>query len=237
MTNRGIKQDFIFNMLFWSFIFGILGARLYYVVFNFQEYIKDPIEIIKIWNGGLAIHGGLLAGVLTCYLYCKRYNVRPLRMCDLIVVPLLLGQAIGRWGNFFNQEAHGAATTVAKLKSLFIPDFIINGMQIDGVYYFPTFFFESIVCLVSFLVLCIIRRGKYTKVGSMTASYLMIYGVLRFFIEIERTDALMIAGFKMAQIVSVIMFIIGLVLMMYISRKPKFDDLYNDRTNVDEIRF
>jgi phosphatidylglycerol:prolipoprotein diacylglycerol transferase len=233
----GIKKDFVFNMLFWSFIFGILGARLYYVIFNFQEYIKDPIEIIKIWNGGLAIHGGLLAGVLTSYLYCKKYNVRPLRMCDLVCVPLLLGQAIGRWGNFFNQEAHGAATTVAKLKSLFIPQPIIDGMQIDGVYYFPTFFFESVICFVAFIILCIVRRGKYTKVGSMTASYLMIYGVLRFFIEIERTDGLMIAGFKMAQIVSVIMFIIGLVLMMYISRKPKFVDLYNDRTNVDEIRF
>ena len=233
----GVKKDFIFNMLFWSFVFGILGARLYYVVFNFQEYIKDPIEIIKIWNGGLAIHGGLLAGVLTSYLYCKKYNVRPLRMCDLIVVPLLLGQAIGRWGNFFNQEAHGAATTVAKLQSILVPQFVIDGMQIDGVYYFPTFWFESIVCFVAFIILCIARRSKYTKVGSMTASYLMIYGVLRFFIEIERTDALMIAGFKMAQIVSIIMFIIGLVLMMFISKKPKFDDLYNDTTNVDEIRF
>ena len=233
----GVKKDFIFNMLFWSFVFGILGARLYYVVFNVQEYIKDPIEIIKIWNGGLAIHGGLLAGVLTSYLYCKKYNVRPLRMCDLIVVPLLLGQAIGRWGNFFNQEAHGAATTVAKLQSIFVPQFVIDGMQIDGVYYFPTFWFESIVCFIAFIILCIVRRSKYTKVGSMTASYLMIYGVLRFFIEIERTDALMIAGFKMAQIVSIIMFIIGLVLMMFISKKPKFDDLYNDTTNVDEIRF
>lgn len=233
----GVKKDFLFNMLFWAFIFGILGARLYYVIFNFQEYIKDPIEIIKIWNGGLAIHGGLLAGVLTCYLYCKRYNVRPLRMCDIVAVPVLLGQAIGRWGNFFNQEAHGAATTVAKLQSLLVPQPVINGMQIDGVYYFPTFWFESIVCLIAFIVLCIIRRGKYTKVGSMTAAYLMIYGTLRFFIEMQRTDALMIAGFRMAQIVSVIMFIVGLVLMMYISRKPKFDDLYNDKSNIDEIRF
>ena len=233
----GVKKDFLFNMLFWAFIFGILGARLYYVIFNFQEYIKDPIEIIKIWNGGLAIHGGLLAGVLTCYLYCKRYNVRPLRMCDIVAVPVLLGQSIGRWGNFFNQEAHGAATTHAKLQGLLAPQPVINGMQIDGVYYFPTFWFESIVCLIAFIVLCIIRRGKYTKVGSMTAAYLMIYGVLRFFIEMQRTDALMIAGFRMAQIVSVIMFIVGLVLMMYISRKPKFDDLYNDKSNIDEIRF
>ena len=158
-------------------------------------------------------------------------------MCDIVAVPVLLGQAIGRWGNFFNQEAHGAATTVAKLQSLLVPQPVINGMQIDGVYYFPTFWFESIVCLIAFIVLCIIRRGKYTKVGSMTAAYLMIYGTLRFFIEMQRTDALMIAGFRMAQIVSVIMFIVGLVLMMYISRKPKFDDLYNDKSNIDEIRF
>lgn len=232
-----IKGEFIFNMLFWALIFGIIGARLYYVAFNWDMFKSNPIDILKVWNGGLAIHGGLIAGLITIILYTKKYKVRTVRVLDFVVVPLLLGQAIGRWGNFFNQEAHGAATTIAKLKSLFVPDFIIEGMTIDGVTYMPTFFFESICCLAAFIILLFVRRGKYTKVGTMTASYLMIYGVIRFFIEMSRTDALMLGGFKVAQIVSVIMFLIGLGMVMFISRKGKFEDLYNDASNVNEIRF
>jgi len=233
----GIPREFIFNMLFWALIAGIIGARLYYVLFNLDVYLKDPIEILKIWHGGLAIHGGLIFGLLAIILYCKKYKVRLVRVLDFVVVPLLLGQAIGRWGNFFNQEAHGAATTVAKLKALYIPDFIVDGMTIDGIVYTPTFLYESIVCLIAFIVLMIVRRGKYNKVGTMTASYLIIYGVLRFFIEMSRTDALMIGGFKVAQIVSVIMVIIGLGMIMVITKRGVFEDLYNDPENSTDIRF
>lgn len=233
----GIPRDFIFNMLFWSLIVGIIGARLYYVLFNLEVYLADPIEIFKVWHGGLAIHGGLIAGLITILLYSKKYKVRTVRILDFLVVPLLLGQAIGRWGNFFNQEAHGAATTIAHLKTLLIPDFIIKGMTIDGVIYTPTFLYESIVCLIAFIVLLIIRRGKYVKVGTMTASYLIIYGVLRFFIEMSRTDALMIAGFKIAQIVSAIMIIIGIGMIMIITKRGKFEDLYNDTDNSTNIRY
>ena len=233
----GVQRTFIFNMLFWALIFGIIGARLYYVLFNLDIYLKNPIEILKVWNGGLAIHGGLIFGLITIVLYCKKYKVRLVRMLDFLVVPLLLGQAIGRWGNFFNQEAHGAATTAAYLQRLFIPDFIINGMTIDGVVYTPTFLYESIVCLVAFIVLLFVRRGKYTKVGTPTAAYLIIYGVLRFFIEVSRTDALMIGGFKIAQIVSVIMIIFGLGMIMLITKKGKFEDRYNDKDNDLNIRF
>ncbi len=118
-----------------------------------------------------------------------------------------------------------------------IPDFIIEGMTIDGVVYTPTFLYESIVCLIAFIVLLFIRRGKYTKVGTMTASYLMIYGILRFFIETSRTDALMIGGFRVAQIVSVIMVIFGLGMIMLISKKGKFEDRYNDPENSLNIRY
>lgn len=232
-----INKSFVFNMLFWALIFGIIGARLYYVIFNMNTYLKDPKEILMIWHGGLAIHGGILAGLLVIFLYCKKYGMRTVRFLDFYTVPLLLGQAIGRWGNFFNQEAHGAATTVENLKALMLPDFIIKGMTIDGVVYTPTFLFESVVCFIAFLILLFIRRGKYTKVGTLTASYLMIYGGLRFFIEMSRTDALMIGPFKIAQIVSVIMFIIGLAMIMLISKKGKFEDLYNDAENMQELRF
>lgn len=233
----GIKKEFIFNMLFWALIIGVIGARLYYVAFNWNMFSGDYLEIFKVWNGGLAIHGGLIFGLITIILYCKKYNVRTIRVLDFIVVPLLLAQAIGRWGNFFNQEAHGAATTVALLKSIAIPDFIIKGMTIDGVVYTPTFLYESVVCFISFVILLFVRRGKYIKVGTLTASYLIIYGVLRFFIEMSRTDALMIGGFKIAQIVSAIMFIVGLGIIMFTSRKGKFEDLYNDQANMNEVRF
>lgn len=233
----GIDRAFIFNMLFWALIAGIIGARLYYVIFNFNIFKDNPIDIIKIWNGGLAIHGGLIAGLITIAFYCKKYKVRLIRILDFIVVPLLLGQAIGRWGNFFNSEAHGAATTVAHLKSLLVPDFVIEGMTIDGVLYSPSFYFESISCLLAFIVLCFVRRGKYIKVGTMTGAYLMIYGTIRFFIEIGRTDSLMLGGFKVAQIVSVIMFLFGLGIIMIISRKGKFEDLYNDVNNKETLRF
>lgn len=233
----GIQREYIFNMMFWALIFGIVGARLYYVIFNIDMFINDPIEILRVWNGGLAIHGGLLAGLISIVLYCKKYKVRVVRILDFIAVPLLLGQAIGRWGNFFNGEAHGAATTVAHLKSLFVPDFVIEGMTIDGVLYTPSFYFESIACLLAFVILLFVRRGKYIKVGTMTAAYLMIYGIVRFFIEMGRTDALMLGGFKVAQIVSVIMFLIGLGMVMIISRRGKFEDLYNDSNNIDTLRF
>lgn len=233
----GMTREFIFNALFWALIFGVIGARLYYCVFNYDIYLKNPIEILKIWNGGLAIHGGLIFGLITLAIYCKKYKVRLIRVLDLIVVPLLFAQAIGRWGNFFNQEAHGAVTTVATLKSLFVPDFIIQGMTIDGIVYTPTFLFESIGCLISFIILLFVRRSKYLKVGSLTGAYLVIYGVLRFFIEMSRTDALLLGGFKVAQIVSVIMVIIGIGIFMFNSRKAKFDDLYNDSSNINEIKF
>ena len=237
-ANRfGMTREFIFNALFWALILGVIGARLYYCVFNLDIYLKDPIEIVKIWKGELAIHGGLIFGLITLALYCKKYKVRLIRMLDFIVVPLLLAQAIGRWGNFFNQEAHGAVTTIETLKALFIPDFIIEGMTIDGIVYTPTFLYESIVCFVSFIILLFVRRSKYLKVGSLTGAYLLIYGVLRFFIEMSRTDALMLGGFKVAQIVSVIMVIIAVGIFMFNSRKAKFDDLYNDSNNINEIKF
>lgn len=236
-TKLEINKGFIFNMMFWTLIIGIIGARLYYCIFNWSMYKDNPIEILMIWNGGLAIHGGLLFGLITSSLYCKRYDVRLLRISDIIVPSLILAQAIGRWGNFFNQEAHGAATTALNLKALFVPQFVINGMTIDGVVYFPTFFFESVACLAVFILLIIIRRNKYLHVGTLSGIYLLAYGAIRFFIEISRTDSLMLGGFKVAQIVSVIMFIIGLGIIMINSRKGRFEDLYNDSSNSTNINF
>ena len=232
-----IEKDFIFNLLFWTLIFGILGARIYYVMFNWDYYGSNLNEILKIWNGGLAIHGGIIAGLLTIIVYTKKYDLRTVRYLDFIVPGLIIGQSIGRWGNFFNSEAHGLATSLEHLQNLHIPQFVINGMKINGVYYTPTFFYESIVCFIGFIIICILRRNKYTKVGTPTALYLIIYGIIRFFIERVRTDALMFVGFRMAMIVSVAMVVVGLIMIIINSRKGKFEDLYNDKNNKEVIRF
>ncbi len=224
-----INKDFLFNMAFWTIIFGILGARIYYVIFNFHLYQDDFLSVFKIWEGGLAIHGGIIAGIITIAIYCSRYKFRLIRILDLCAPSLLIAQAIGRWGNFFNGEAHGMATTLEHLQKLHIPSFIIKGMNIAGIYYEPTFLYESLLCIVGFIFIIFLRRLKYIKVGFPTAFYLMYYSICRFFIESMRTDSLMLGGFKVAQIISVILFITGIVIIINCSRKGKFEDLYNNK--------
>ena len=231
----GYPSDFVFNVCFWSIIVGIIGARLYYVVFNLDLY-TNFWDIFKIWEGGLAIHGGIIFGAITCYLYCKKYRVRTVRMFDFIAPALLLAQAIGRWGNFFNGEAHGAVTSLESLQNLHIPEFIIDGMYIGGAHYQPTFLYESLWCLLGVIILLIVRRLKVTKVGQPTALYLMWYGLGRFFIETMRTDSLMLGGFKVAQIVSVIMILIGLIVIMITGRKGRYEDLY-DQDEKETVKF
>ena len=139
-----ISDNFITNLLFWTIILGIIGARLYYVIFEWDYYSIHPNEIIKIWEGGLAIHGGILFGALFIIFYTAKYKVKTFKITDIFVPALLLGQSIGRWGNFFNKEAHGPQTTLEFLEKLNLPQFIIDGMYINGVYYHPTFLYESL---------------------------------------------------------------------------------------------
>lgn len=226
----GVSGDFLFNMCFWAIIMGIIGARVYYVLFNL-EYYTNIVDVFKVWEGGLAIHGGLIAGLITIVVYCKKYNARFLRVFDFCAPAVMLAQAIGRWGNFFNGEAHGAVTTLAHLQDLHIPEFVIEGMNIGGNYYEPTFFYESLWCFLGVIILLIIRRLKYTKVGQPFAFYLMWYGVGRFVIEGMRTDSLMFGGFKVAQIISVVMVFVGLVILMIRSRRGRYEDLYNQEEN------
>ena len=158
---KGFTEDFMNNLFFYTIICAIIGARLYYVAFNFAEYQDDLLGILRIWEGGLAIHGGIIGGLLFISYYAKKYKVNLLLLLDIIVVGLILGQIIGRWGNFMNSEAYGPMTTYATLKKLLIPEFIIKGMSINGVYYHPTFWYESILNLVGLIILLIIRKGKY----------------------------------------------------------------------------
>jgi len=233
----GISKDFIFNLCFWSVIAGLIGARFWFVIFNWSYYSNNLGEIIRTWNGGLAIHGGVIFGIITAYLYCKKYKVSVMRYLDIMALPLLFGQSIGRWGNFFNQEAHGAATTAEHITNFFTPNFVVEGMYIDGVYYTPTFYYEFLAGMILFFILIFVRRSQFIKIGTITGLYLIGHGVIRFIIEMTRTDALMLGGFRVAQIVSVTMFIIGVVIVMINSRKNKFEDLYNDTSNIEKSTF
>lgn len=233
-----LSKDFMFNLLFYTILFGIIGARLYFVLFNLDYYLANPSEIIMVWKGGLAIHGGIIFGLATILIYCFKYKVNILRILDIIVVSLILAQAIGRWGNFFNGEAHGPVTTLAYLQGLHLPDFIIKGMYINGEYFIPTFLFESLWCLVGFVVLFVFRKWKYCKIGQTTSLYLVWYGAGRLFIESLRTDSLMLFDFKMAQIISILMILVGVVLFAIVSKKGnKLENLYNDDSHPENIRF
>ncbi len=234
---NGISTSNITDMCITLVIICIWGARAYYCLFNLDYYKENIIDIFKIWEGGLAIHGGILVGILIILLFCKKYKFRFIRLLDFMAPALLLGQAIGRWGNFFNGEAHGFEVAPEILKTYLIPKFIIDGMTIDGVTYAPTFLYESFACLVLFILFMIIRKYKYLKVGTLSALYFMGYGIIRFFIEYQRVDALKIGDFRVAQVISVISFIVGLTILINNSRKGKLDDLYNDRENMPNIKY
>ena len=227
-----INKDDLFDVAFWTIIIGIIGARLYYVIFNLELYSPEPLSILYVWEGGLAIHGGIIFGSITLFLTCKKKKLDFIRILDISVVPMLLAQAIGRWGNFFNSEAHGIVTSLEHLKDMHIPNFIINGMYIEGFYYLPTFLYESLWCVLGFIIIFFLRRLKYIKKGMPTCFYLIWYSIGRLYIESLRTDSLMMGGFRVAQIVSIIMFLTGFVYLIYLFRKEKYEGLYNKENEV-----
>ena len=221
---KGIDSDVIFDLGFYTVVFGIVGARLYYVLFNLDYVRNNILEVFKIWNGGLAIHGGILLGLITIIIFAKVRKIKILKLTDIVVTSLILGQAIGRWGNFFNSEAHGPVTTLNNLRSLrIIPSFVIKGMKIDGVYYHPTFYYECLWCLLGFIIIILIRWFyKNIKDGHITCIYLMWYSIGRFFIESLRTDSLMLGKYKMAQVISIVIFVISFIAFIVIlCKNPK----------------
>lgn len=222
---QGLPKEFISDLIFYTLIIGILGARVYYCVFNLDYYLANPSEILKIYNGGLAIHGGVIAGLIFVYFYTKKKNVSFIKILDIVAPAVIIAQSFGRWGNFFNQEAHGGITTYQNLKNMHIPEFIINGMHIEGKYYYPTFFFESIWCLIGFIILMIARRNKNLRKGFQIGFYFIWYGLGRFFIEAFRTDSLMFFGLKIAQIVSLIGIIIGIIIIVTNRNKKYYNEM------------
>lgn len=213
---KKIDPDAIIDFILIAFPLAILGARLYYVIFEWGYYSQNLGEIFAIWNGGIAIYGGLLTGALVLYLFSRRRLIEPIDFLDIAAPSVMIAQSIGRWGNFFNQEAYGAA-----VKSLnYLPSFIRDQMYIDGSYRQPTFLYESIWNLLGFLLILILRRKpQFLRQGEVTAFYLIWYGFGRMIIEGMRTDSLMFAGLRVSQWLSMILILVGLAIIIYQRRK------------------
>lgn len=210
-AKRQNKKTYFDNLIFYLVIIGIIGARIYYVIFQFDSYRYNLLDILKIWEGGLAIYGGIIAGALFTVCYTKKYKEKVIKTTDILVPGLIIGQAIGRWGNFFNGEAHGTQVSLAFLQRLHIPKFIINGMYINNTYYHPTFLYESIWCSLGFIILLIVRKIVQRKKDILTYIYFIWYGVGRFLIESLRTDSLYIGKIRISQLVSLILIILGII--------------------------
>lgn len=216
----GVK-DYITDLITPGVILGIIGARLYYVIFNFELYIDDPLSIFKIWEGGIAIYGAIIGGLIAIIYHAKKNKKSIIKTTDIIAPGLILAQSIGRWGNFFNQEAHGTAVTLNFLQKLHLPNFIIEGLYINGSYYHPTFLYESLWCLLGFIVLITIRKLTNRKTGYTTYSYFIWYGIGRMFIEGLRTDSLYLGNIRISQLVSLILIITGIIAIVITTIKDK----------------
>ena len=232
LKKQGMDIKKLENMFFYTIICGLVGARIWYVLFNLDYYSSNILEIFQVWHGGLAIHGGLFGGLAFLYFYCKKKDIHFLKVYDMVMPAVLIGQIIGRWGNFFNGEAHGGEVTRAFLEKLCIPDFIIKGMFIQGKYYHPTFLYESVLNLIVLIFILILRRHKKIKEGMVFSIYLMGYGIIRFFIEGLRTDSLMLGNIRVAQAISILFFIIGLVLMIISIKKNDYYNKVEDRKEI-----
>lgn len=214
---RGISFDDVLTAFLITFPIAVIGARIYYVIFEFNNYYKDNLgDIFNIRQGGLAIHGGIIATAITVYIFGKKKNLNFLNLMDIAAPSLILAQAIGRWGNFFNQEAHGGPVSKEFISKF--PEFIQRGMFINGTYYHPTFLYESIWNLAVFFLLFYLIH-KVEKRGIVFFSYLGLYSLGRFFIEGLRTDSLMIGPLRTAQLISIVGVLICIVGLIVINRR------------------
>jgi phosphatidylglycerol:prolipoprotein diacylglycerol transferase len=209
---RDVDYDMLLNAVLITLPISIIGARLYYVVFEFSYYKNNLIEVFNIRQGGLAIHGGIIFGLIAALIYTNNKKINFLKMIDVAAPSIILAQALGRWGNFFNQEAHGGPVTYEFIVRF--PEFIQNGMHIEGIYYHPTFLYESIWNLIVFVILVILIK-KVKKDGMVFFTYIGLYSIGRFFVEGLRTDSLMLGPIRIAQLVSlsgVVMWIVFLII-------------------------
>lgn len=212
-----IDPDRLIDVTLVSTLFAFIGARLYFVIFSSDaSYLKDPLSILYVWKGGLAIYGGIIFGFATAIWMCRVRKVNVLAAFDIASLGFLIGQGIGRWGNFFNQEAFGANTSdtyllgmtgsIIKTGATATSSFNTSGLV------HPTFLYESFWCLLGLLVLHLISKKAYKFKGEIFSLYIMWYGLGRFFIEGLRTDSLYFGAIRISQLVAILSIIAGLVL-------------------------
>lgn len=221
---HGLTSDKMLNFCLICIPSGVIGARIYYVIFNWDYFAGDLSHIFNTRSGGLAIHGGLIFGFLAGAVLCRFWKERPLNVLDLAIPTVALAQSIGRWGNFFNSEAHGGPTDLPW------------AIKVDGINVHPTFLYESVWCFLLFFVLIFIdNRRKFE--GQTLLIYCILYSIERFFVEGLRTDSLMFMGvIKQAQLLSGVVIIISVVVYIYLNKrsgKPGFlsEDGKNTRVN------
>ena len=227
----GLKEDDIYDVMIWLIPCSIIGARAYYVLFQLGYYVQHPDEIFALRNGGLAIYGGVIAGALTAYLVCRRKKIPIPAMLDCLAYGLLIGQIIGRWGNFLNREAFGAETEIFCRMGLTDA----NGTTI---YVHPTFLYESLWNLgVLLFLLWFEKAGKRRFDGHCITLYFLLYGLGRFWIEGLRTDSLYLGGtgIRVSQALSLVLVLASLALLIYKHSQPfSPGDLYVNRVAAQE---
>jgi phosphatidylglycerol---prolipoprotein diacylglyceryl transferase len=231
---RGVDPDLVGDLIIWLVIAAIPSARIYYVVFEWPQYSQHPEDIIAVWKGGIAIHGAIIGGTIAAIIFSRINKVSVWQLIDLIVPSLILGQAIGRWGNFFNSEAFGRPTDVPW--KLFIPPANRPLDYLNYDFFHPTFLYESIwnlgvFALLLWLFFWGLRNSDRLKVGTLTCFYLITYSLGRFWIEGLRTDSLTIGFLRIAQIISLTAIAFGILglIWLYILKRPLLDTVRKEK--------
>lgn len=244
----GIKEDVILDGFILGMLIGIIGARIYYVIFQWSYFKHDWVSIFMLRDGGLAIHGGIIAAAIFILIFCKVRKIDPLKIGEIVAPGFFIGQIIGRFGNFFNQEATGPLVGKGALdldaqrmflKKLLLPDFIVNQMYMNGEsgvgYYHPTFLYEALWNSVGLTIIILLRKKwKDYWIGDGVLFYIVWYSIGRFFIEGMRTDSLMIGSLKQAQVISIVLILAG-VISFILRRVYKFrPDIYHEEVLSNE---
>ncbi len=193
-----IKFNDILDLIIFLIPITIICARMYYILFNLDYYLDNPLKMINLRNGGLAIYGGIIGGVITCVIFCKKRKINVLDLLDVLAPCLALGQSIGRWGNFINVEAYGATTTLPWRMGI-----VEAGKYIEV---HPTFLYESLVTFTLFILLTLVSKNRKFS-GQITYLYLIGYSFARMIIESLRTDSLMVGNIRISEILSILILI------------------------------
>ena len=208
----GLPADTVLDLALWVVPFGVIGARVYYVLFNWSAFSADPVSVLFVWQGGLAIYGGIIGGVIAILLFARLRRLNALQLADMVIPTVALAQAIGRWGNYFNMEAYGAPITNPAWQ--FFPAGVLIPSADGYTWHMATFFYESMWNLFVFCILWFVIRLRKSHHGVVTLWYALLYGVGRTCIEGLRTDSLMIGPFRVSQLLSMLLAAVSLLLLI-----------------------